>query len=75
MYQVPSGFPKDFLWGGAVAANQCEGAYEYEGKGISVADINEFRADLPLEKRSNAEISTSYIEEALISKTAVFPKR
>lgn len=22
-----SKFPKDFLWGGAVAANQCEGAY------------------------------------------------
>ena len=20
-------FPKNFLWGGAVAANQCEGAY------------------------------------------------
>lgn len=20
-------FPKEFLWGGAVAANQCEGAY------------------------------------------------
>ena len=20
-------FPKDFLWGGATAANQCEGAY------------------------------------------------
>ncbi|WP_206911422.1 6-phospho-beta-glucosidase [Enterococcus sp. DIV0840] len=75
MYQVPTGFPKDFLWGGAVAANQCEGAYEYEAKGISVADINEFRPDLPLEKRSNAEISTSYIEEALNSKTGIFPKR
>ena len=21
-------FPKDFLWGGATAANQCEGAYK-----------------------------------------------
>jgi 6-phospho-beta-glucosidase len=75
MKQVPKGFPKDFLWGGAVAANQCEGAYNYQGKGLSVADINEFRADLPLEKRSNAEITTKYIEEALASKTGIFPKR
>ena len=26
-------FPKDFLWGGATAANQCEGAYNEDGKG------------------------------------------
>ena len=25
---------KDFLWGGAVAANQCEGAYLEDGKGL-----------------------------------------
>ncbi len=31
--------PKDFLWGGATAANQCEGAWDRDGKGISVADI------------------------------------
>lgn len=28
----------DFLWGGAVAANQCEGAWNVDGKGISSAD-------------------------------------
>lgn len=32
-------FPADFLWGGAVAANQCEGAYLEDGKGLSTADI------------------------------------
>ena len=30
---------KDFLWGGATAANQCEGAWDRDGKGVSVADI------------------------------------
>mgnify|MGYP000874192015 CR=1 FL=1 len=25
-------FPKDFLWGGATAANQCEGAWQAGGK-------------------------------------------
>ncbi len=29
----------DFLWGGATAANQCEGAWDRDGKGVSVADI------------------------------------
>lgn len=32
-------FKKTFLWGGAVAANQCEGAYLEDGKGLSVADV------------------------------------
>lgn len=32
-------FGKDFLWGGAVAANQCEGAWNVDGKGISCSDI------------------------------------
>ena len=31
-------FPKDFLWGGATAANQIEGAYLEGGKGLSTAD-------------------------------------
>lgn len=32
------GFPKNFLWGGAVAANQFEGAYRKDGRGESIAD-------------------------------------
>ena len=30
---------KDFLWGGAIAANQAEGAYQEGGKGLSLMDI------------------------------------
>ena len=29
---------KNFLWGGAVAANQCEGAWDVDGKGVTTAD-------------------------------------
>ncbi|MGV1009753.1 MAG: glycoside hydrolase family 1 protein [Dermatophilaceae bacterium] len=32
-------FPDGFLWGGAVAANQCEGAYQSDGKGWSIQDV------------------------------------
>lgn len=31
-------FKEGFLWGGATAANQLEGAYQADGKGLSVAD-------------------------------------
>lgn len=33
------GFSKDFLWGGATAANQCEGAWREGGKGLGTNDV------------------------------------
>lgn len=30
---------EDFLWGGAIAANQAEGAYQEDGKGLSTMDV------------------------------------
>lgn len=32
-------FPDNFLWGGALSANQCEGAYLEDGKGLSQQDV------------------------------------
>ncbi|CCI70419.1 6-phospho-beta-glucosidase [Paenibacillus polymyxa M1] len=32
-------FPQGFLWGGATAANQFEGGYNVDGKGLSTADV------------------------------------
>lgn len=34
-----TGFPEGFLWGGAIAANQSEGAWNVDGKGPSIMDI------------------------------------
>lgn len=33
------GFRKDFLWGGATAANQCEGGYNLDGRGLANVDV------------------------------------
>ncbi|WEG72528.1 glycoside hydrolase family 1 protein [Vagococcus intermedius] len=33
-------FPKEFLWGGATAANQLEGAHDEDGKGLTIADVS-----------------------------------
>ena len=32
-------FSKDFYWGGAVAANQCEGAWNVDGRGMARTDV------------------------------------
>ncbi|MEQ4532613.1 MAG: 6-phospho-beta-glucosidase [Mixta sp.] len=32
-------FPDNFLWGGAIAANQVEGAWQQDGKGLSTSDV------------------------------------
>ena len=37
--KVNMGFPEDFLWGGATAANQCEGGWNVEGKGMAVSEF------------------------------------
>ncbi len=34
-----STFPENFLWGGATAANQCEGGYLESNKGLSTVDV------------------------------------
>ncbi len=69
------GFPKDFLWGGAFAANQMEGAYLEGGKGLCLADINEFTDTVALDKKCNTEVTTTFVKEALASQDRIFPKR
>lgn len=73
--RVPKGFPEGFMWGGAFAANQMEGAFDVDGKGWCVADINEFVADVPIDQKSNMEVTTQFVKDAMASKDRIFPKR
>ncbi|KXZ13087.1 6-phospho-beta-glucosidase [Bacillus nakamurai] len=47
-------FPEGFLWGGAVAANQVEGAYKEGGKGLSTADVSPDGIMSPFHKSDDA---------------------
>ena len=70
-----NGMPKDFLWGGALAANQMEGAWKEGGKGWCLADINRSQYDVPPEERYNMEIDTAYIKRAMEEDDKFYPKR
>lgn len=68
-------FPKDFLWGGAIAANQAEGAYDIAGKGLSIADfhayINKKNRDDRAEHSTIMNTRSSLIDD----ETKYYPKR
>ncbi|WP_430601859.1 6-phospho-beta-glucosidase [Enterococcus sp. DIV0724b] len=70
-------FPKDFLWGGAIAANQVEGGWNLGGKGLSVADIASYKPHVDnKDYAAHMTISTATIEAAMADKTDKdYPKR
>lgn len=54
-------FRKDFLWGGATAANQFEGAWNLDGKGPSVSDMcTNGTHDVPKRITTTIEENTLY---------------
>ena len=69
-------FKKGFLWGGATAANQIEGAYNLDGKGLSSADFTEY---IPKDQRSgdnNMEVTSDFVEKVTSGQyQGRFPKR
>ena len=74
---MKSYYPKDFLWGGAIAANQAEGAWNVDGKGMSVADVARFKPSISVEDyKSQWHVS---LEDIAIAKetddVVYYPKR
>lgn len=70
-------FPEGFLWGGATAANQCEGAWNTDGKGMSVADCSTYKANVdPKDYQAQHGIGVSDIEAAMKSEdSSLYGKR
>lgn len=76
MKQLPTGFPKDFLWGGAVAACQIEGAYDVDGRGLSTSDIHRYDKEMDrahIEKEGGGTLAQ--IKAAMNDKEGYYPKR
>ncbi|MGT2832937.1 glycoside hydrolase family 1 protein [Streptococcus halotolerans] len=71
-------FPKEFLWGGATAANQYEGAWKEGGRGPATSDTA--RAVSPEERKTiGGEFTTPMnrerLEFALNDQEGLYPKR
>ena len=76
MKKVPEGFPKDFLWGGAIAACQAEGAWDIDGRGPSTSDIHRYDENMDqahIEKEGGDTLEG--IKKALEDKEGYYPKR
>ena len=51
---------ENFLWGGALAASQCEGAYNLDGKGLSVSDVMLAGSKTKKRKRTDGIVAGEY---------------
>ena len=72
------GFPDDYLWGGAIAANQAEGAWQEGGKGLSVPDVDWHNPHLVRggKRDADSEMTSTRLNELLaIREDWQFPKR
>ena len=68
---------RDFLWGGATAANQYEGGWNEDGKGLSVCDIATYKPHLSnFEYKKHNTYSSEDIEKAMNDFSgSIYPKR
>lgn len=68
---------KDFLWGGAIAANQVEGAWDVADKGMSVADVATFKPNVDVKDyKAHNTVTSEMIQQARKdSEIQWYPKR
>lgn len=72
---VRNEFPADFLWGGAIAANQAEGAWNIDGRGPSQADIMELPKEYSRLGSFGENVTREEILRALNDKEGNYPRR
>ena len=70
-------FRDDFLWGGACAANQFEGAWDVDGKGPSVADVATYKPNTDVKDyKSHVAMDDAHIAAAMADPDdTYYPKR
>ncbi len=72
----PLKFPKNFLWGGATAANQIEGAWNEDGKGMTIEDCLPYREVGVADFTKQFAFTSKDLDEALAAgPEANYPKR
>lgn len=76
MFKVKNGFPENFLWGGATAASQVEGAYDVDGKGLSTSDMVPYKPMEHSNDNMKIEVTSEQLKAYLEDDSKeYFPKR
>lgn len=70
-----SSFPENFLWGGAIAANQIEGAWNIDGKGMSGADLFYYDPQSDTSKLHVSNRTKAQVLDAIHDDEKYYPKR
>lgn len=64
-----SSISKDFLWGASTSAFQVEGAYQTDGKGLFIADIQSFKKrDQQLDTKVTVDYYNHWQEDVVLMK-------
>lgn len=64
-------FSDNFLWGGAVSANQCEGAYLKDGKKLNVSDVSKGLLNPPKMKWDGSKWQPDIENEVILNHDGV----
>lgn len=77
MKGLVNGFKENFLWGGAIAANQAEGAFDVGGKGLTIADVLEYKSNTDrTQMNSIFTVDSKAIADAQVKDNGkLYPKR
>lgn len=68
-------FPKNFLWGGAIAANQIEGAWLEDGKSIGLSDLFIYDPTKDTTQLHHSNMSEAEVSQAVKDTKGYYPKR
>lgn len=71
-------FPNDFLWGGAQAASQADGAYQEDNKGLNSSDVQPYLKGLSNDEIQKLETQGMKLEQVKLNSkdtSGYYPKR
>lgn len=73
--KIKESFPKEFLWGGAIAANQADGGFGIGGKGLSIADFHAYKDIINRDDRKEDATIRNDSESLVIDENKYYPKQ
>lgn len=74
-FEIKESFPKDFLWGGGIAANQADGLFGKIGKGVSIADCHPYEYKKNRDDRKEDATIPNNEESLVIDPLKYYPKQ